>query len=419
MLYVGKDSTEASVTFKASVWISKQSNGAAPTPAVIRAKIDRQVAHLFGPMAADTYTAVPKGDHTIQTGAVQAVGNGQYKVEYQYVGTAVIKNGPTATYTVLLPKNPDTVYEESVQASGGTQCTDSQHSEEEYFWYFWSPKKWGCKLQNGVHYQTISAKITRFVNTERTYPEYDRMVSQGVIRQTVLWGMDDPGKSWNPMESDDLNAVNYRIVKSDLKGMGYTARLLSASEIKGVVKGATSKLPIVEEFTRTTPRAKIVVRMVFGDSAVPGWNTGFHWYLKDAIETNAVVIYAGHSGLGKYVNLSVIETEQNFKISFPKNQYQLFFFNGCSSYPYYNSMYFAPKMTDADPKGTRNLDILTNGLATFFTAIPGSVSGVLQAVDYWAAGKATFTYQSLISDIDSDNLLGVNGDDDNPTEPPK
>ena len=105
MLYVGKDSTEARLTFKASVWISKQSNGAAPTPAVIRAKIDRQVAHLFGPMAADTYTAVPKGDHTIQTGAVQAVGNGQYKVEYQYVGTAVIKI-THGDYTVLRRK-PD------------------------------------------------------------------------------------------------------------------------------------------------------------------------------------------------------------------------------------------------------------------------------------------------------------------------
>ena len=47
-------------------------------------------------------------------------------------------------------------------------------------------------------------------------------------------------------------------------------------------------------------------------------------------------------------------TGWNF-IDFDLNLYQLFFMNGCSSYPYFNGSYFKAK------GGSRNLEIITSG----------------------------------------------------------
>ena len=80
-------------------------------------------------------------------------------------------------------------------------------------------------------------------------------------------------------------------------------------------------------------------------------------------------------------------------------------------------MYFSRKATDADPRGIKNLEILTNGLATFFTVMHNTNLEVLGAVEAWASGKASVSYQALAKHVDSGNLFGVNGDEDNPKRP--
>ncbi len=48
------------------------------------------------------------------------------------------------------------------------------------------------------------------------------------------------------------------------------------------------------------------------------------------------------------------------------SQYQIYGFFGCSSYGYYNLSYFASKASTADPDGTSNTDIITNGITGSF-----------------------------------------------------
>ena len=127
------------------------------------------------------------------------------------------------------------------------------------------------------------------------------------------------------------------------------------------------------------------------------------------------MIYDGHSGLGGHLDLADIESTEQFKITPDPSRYQIYFFNSCTSYTYFNTDYFARKQTSADPRGTKNLDILANGLATAFDVMHDTNLALLRAIDAWSSGKAKTSYQELAAQIDSENLFGVIGDEDNPT----
>ena len=111
------------------------------------------------------------------------------------------------------------------------------------------------------------------------------------------------------------------------------------------------------------------IRMWYGDTDTYQ-GRAFHHFYSQSLSSASVVIYAGHSGLGEYLSPEAIYRRSGLKLNLPKERYQILFFNGCNSYPYYNLEYFAKKSTEQDPNGTKNLDIITNGLPTYFYAIP-------------------------------------------------
>lgn len=223
----------------------------------------------------------------------------------------------------------------------------------------------------------------------------------------------------NPLTSNDINAVTYRGIRDDLANMGFQRRQWSPEEIREIIQRTEQAhdLPFVEEFVKQHKKAKIIVRMFFGPSGITERSRSFHYFLKDAIANGSIMVYSGHSGLGGHLDIESIEATEGFSISFPR-RYQIYYFNSCSSYPYYNTMYFARKATAGNPRGSRNLDIMTNGLATYFSTLTFTDLSIVKAIDAWAGGVATLSYQKLAPEMDSGNLFGVNGDEDNPTEPP-
>ena len=75
------------------------------------------------------------------------------------------------------------------------------------------------------------------------------------------------------------------------------------------------------------------------------------------------------------------------------------------------------KASEDDIRGSSKLDIITNGLATKFSAIATSDFILINAVADWAQNLKTWSYQEIVSESDSFNLYGVNGDEDNATSP--
>ncbi|MCX7978900.1 MAG: hypothetical protein N2578_07845, partial [Bdellovibrionaceae bacterium] len=286
---------------------------------------------------------------------------------------------------------------------------------------FWSPERPGCRLEKDKHYFVFRASVLRVKNTKVTYPEYARLVdADGVIRMSLLMGMDDPAKGRDPNTSRDINADNFKDIKSTLLKSGYKSQIWNRSEILRVTNGKTDR-GYVETFRKTLIRdgrpITLELEVFFGPSGISEDSTAFHWFFKRALETKAIMMYDGHSGLGGHLDLESIEAANQFKIQPNKNKYQIYFFNSCSSYTYYNKMYFSRKRTSTDPRGTKNLDIFTNGLATYFHVMHDTNMALIRAVEAWASGKATISYQALAAEIDSDNLFGINGDEDNPTRP--
>lgn len=414
-LYVGKDSTEAIMNFDHEVELDSSRE---PSIDDAKKQIDQQVVHLFGPMGSAEFTGVPKGNHEITNIKISSDrrSKDRYTVRYHYKGTTVIKNGPEDEYEVLLPNNPDKIYEQGL-VDGEAPCTDSTHSQEEYFWYFWNPSKWRCPLQENEHYKRVTTSIERLENTTESYPEYDRLADEdGVISIHVFFGMDNPFAERNPQNSEDINAGNYREFKQSLlsQKLGFKSKKVwSRDDIYTVATSKPTNVPFVEELEKVTPKAKLLVRLFFGPTDSGYYSQAFYHFFDDALSNSSVMIYAGHSGLGKYLSLPGIKRASGLPLRPNANRYQIYYFNSCSSYPYYNEMFFNEKRSEEDSKGTKNLDIFTNGLSTFFHVLHDTDLAVVKAVNAWATGKGRVSYQGLAEDIDSGNLFGINGDEDN------
>ena len=413
-LYVGSNSTEAVLTFNGVV---EYEGTKAPSARTMNRVIESQIEHTIGPMSVAQYTSVPKGDHTISNVQLLGKKGSAYQIGYTYEGTVVLENGPKDTYDIILAINPAKIYAAGFVGEHNP-CTDDHYQSEGDFWYFWNPYNDGCKLKKDKDYTIVKAKVARFENTKLTYPEYHNLPdANGNINIHVLFGMDDNSKGRNPLNSGDINAENYRDFKEYLIGKGYTAKKWTATEINKVAKTKNGAAPYVE----TISKGNIVYRFFFGPSAIDEDSLAFHWFYKDAIENSSVMIYGGHSGLGGHLDLESIEANLGEGIKFNTKKYQIFFFDSCTSYKYYNTQYFDRKATTKDPKGTKKLDIFTNGLSTYFHVMPDSNKAMAiafeKALGYAQSGNGFVSYQTLAKQIDSDNLFGINGDEDN--EAPK
>jgi hypothetical protein len=80
----------------------------------------------------------------------------------------------------------------------------------------------------------------------------------------------------------------------------------------------------------------------------------------------------------------------------------------------YPSKFFKQKKNPKDPHGTKFLDIITTGLETPFDGSAEASGTLFRAINAWAMGVKPTGYQTLLKGLTMENLIGVNGDEDNP-----
>lgn len=312
-------------------------------------------------------------------------------------------------------------------------------------------------------YLPVTFKLEgKSTSSTATYPEYDRLWRGGVEKDKVVVSlvsgvMADWAAGEKPELADDVGyymfyqqmveiekqltglkltktdgqdlttfTANGKTVKDvtwkDLKnwelfGTGYPAAFSSYTDRKALKVAVANKLakhwltfeqPVSVSIAGEAPRdVTVVIKTYYGAE------TGDAPH-RTAMKTSDVVVYNGHS----YIGYGPLDPSRYSASDFPST-YQLFFFNSCVSFNYYEADFI--KM---HPGGTANLDMITNGLESW---VNGSGPSVGRFVASLLNGKQT-SYLSLLkvtakgspaTDVGIDGLRVVDGELDNKFKPSK
>lgn len=369
--------------------------------------INWQVQHMFG-----TFTEHP--DYAKNPGIVHGRGvpkikgakldraRGVVRVTYSFEDKVIFKkkvlaNGDT-TIKFVLPRDPSTIYAKGVPTgSYENKCTDEHYNSEGDFWYFWNPKRSGCPLTD-EDLVVVEAELKPIPNTTSTYPYYDKILGDNgngrTLRIVYLVGIDEN------FRAGDLGRGTFNEAFDALKQLGFKVTSDSSARKKNMTV-SHNDFDVELTLQLVDPHSQL-----FLEAAA------------DGLENADVFIYDGHSGLGGYLNLERFEDELGRKLKLSRSKSQIFYFNGCSTFAYYNADYFKLKSTTQDPEGRKNLDIITTSIGATFDI---GARHDLVLIDALISGKRP-SWQKIMDDIykvdrSQTALTHVNGDEDNPTSP--
>ena len=404
--YYSKDSYEGEVTFTGMVVIEDDTPDFLITPSYI----NTQLLYLAGPLGAAPRKSAAKNDAKIDIlGKQRDSKTGKLHVRYRYAGTFLLDNELQDVVKIRLPLNPN-----DVRGRASDDCFS--YGSRYPMAYFWNPVGKGCKLVEGVDYFTADATIVKkLANTANTTPAYERLTnSNGEIRMVLAFGADDDNKGkLAPGKNDDYNAANYRDTRKFLLDQGFSVRTLPVDERErecGTTKPLAASPGYVEEFTRQDAGRKIVVRLFWGVANIGDESNAFFCMAKEAAERGSVFLYFGHSRVGG-LDLQYMGDQIGSPIKVNHGQYQIYGFFGCSSYSYYNLSYFEAKASKDDPDGTKNTDIITNGVTGSFYAMTDFTIKTLTPILNWSARGSKMTWQQIMNFYSKRYLTGVNGDE--------
>ena len=377
--------------------------------------IEEQLRYMVGPMANLKSPAAPRNDHKIKVILVEALPGpgGRVIAHYSYEGTVLLSK-PAEKINFALPHQPNQIYRTSIASLNPGEinpCTGESDKEANYFHYYWSPDRKGCKeiLKLGIDYSIVNGRVEMLPEAETSLPAYEQLTDKnGNVLIYLMVGKDEVNAYRSPMltKNKELNAINFRKMVHQLKSLGFVGREWNLNEIKSVVKESVDPYPYLLEFQQAYDgkrTKKITVRMVYSNASSAGDEPGFLYFLEDAMQNSGVMIWDGHSGVGRNCLPGVTTlTSPRFNLRANPNRYQIFSFNTCSSYTYYNTSLLEQK---ASAPG--RLDVISTGLETFFENGSDANIALIRAIHNWADTGRKTDYQTLLKQMENKNLVGV------------
>jgi len=315
------------------------------------ASLKREYGYL-GTLDEDSNQVVFTGSGTAEAGRVRLnytfrsktifdktlFGEGQTDVEIPYL---------------KLPREPDLIYQLSMGQDGKNYCTDDYWNDEYDFYYFFDPDKSRCSLKgNTTDVLRVTGVLSKIPNEQETSPKYDRLYANKILKIALFYGFIN---SVNPAQLDtkDPAYVAMNRVESEFKTLGFSKDQSRSADGFRVEQGSAVAGGIDSLHDWYNSDRSIEVRILLADPDSQSSDEAFHVYFKSALETADIIDYDGHIGTPENLDLSVPALAS---VRFNPSKYQIIFFNGCSSYPYYKQMYFGAK------GGSGNLDLITSGL---------------------------------------------------------
>jgi hypothetical protein len=383
--------------------------------------IEPTLKHLFGPLTKRGMGGIKK-HLKIQIQWSQAVVSERGVVlPYSYQGLWLMDGGflDHRDTPVPLPFNTTVILSKDWKL-----CTDSHHDTESFYWYYWDPSRYGCDHQLGTHFQNVILELSAPTSeTQQTYPEYGNMIrfkgGQKIFPLTIGFGYYEEPDEPRPDSDSDVGAREYQAFLRELKRLipnDTKATPIMRSEYPhfwgddfAIGHRFLFKKEGVLVDLKVVMNARIDQMILFARSYAEQHDGYFAWL--------------GHSRVGSGFDATrfamMIKDQPNiYSIS---KEYQLIYWGGCNSYSYYTEPFFKLKaeLNPDDPNGTRFLDIVANGLPSYFGINSDNALIHFKALLNWTRPTS---YQEILTQME--NLAGtfgvhvlaiVLGDEDNET----
>lgn len=279
-------------------------------------------------------------------------------------------------------------------------CGRNEYGRET-FWHDFNPRAPGCTLGEDVARTTAAVRPHPLGTTDK-YPEYDRIWADDRLDIVAVYGAisnttdDDTGAREREAFLSKVERALTGATREDLPARG---GVLRHSVVSGKVRvgGADRDVRVVAYFVSEP------------SSAGSAFTTSY----REETAKADFVHYSGHSGLGK--NIAALAAARQAT----RNKYQIAFFNGCQTFGYLGpSMHEARRQLngeDADPNGTKFLDVIVTALPAYAERTP------TEQVLFDAMLEQRKGLQELLRLFSreqwSEHLTAVFGEDDNTFQP--
>jgi len=206
-----------------------------------------------------------------------------------------------ATFEAPVPVAPFSIY-----ADAGKSCADDDGHigvSQSVYWYVWNPDRAGCSAR----LQQMKVTVSKLLPPAVTYPEYDRLVADGVVSMVILFGQIGDG----PIDESEAGVRN-------MKRFGNWLTQAAFKEIESP--------PVGRRFEKIV--GEVVVQVdLYGPTDFSGLSDYAHLdNFQRAIGEHEIVAYDGHSMLGA----SDFWTRPDYP-----DFYQIYLYGGCLGYEYY------------------------------------------------------------------------------------
>jgi hypothetical protein len=386
--YYGKGAVEGWVDFDYSVRFRSQ---ATPTEKQVRDKVEQQLFYVLYPLerASD---AIPYREFALSDVQLEAGANGMWEAKYHFRGK--FAGTSQKKYPLYMPFQPDAL-QSLIIKNGANLCGGGTSART--LWLEWDPTRSDCPLKDGVDYKKLVVDLQVVPNTQHTYPEYARLLDEvGNFSATIIYG--------------DGTTSEFDGILAELQG--YEVTPWTDEQKLAVAPGTNVAAVKVSTLSKQTATGLIRVILFQGDSHIGNdASRPFYYFYKKAIEQDAFVAYMGHAGYSHNLSLTEIEAMEGFQIK-PKSGYQVYDIHACLPYFYYLDELFDRKATPLDPRGTKDLDVISAQVVGYFGYL-GNVN-MVRAVESFMNGQSAPTYQEMLKASDM-YKTSVNGDEDNPT----
>jgi len=308
------------------------------------------------------------------------------------------------SYTLILPRRTDWDGQEAFYKKySGTQCTDpfAHDNETGIYWYYYRPEQSGCALDAADVVKARAKVKVSPENTLHTYPEYDKIWSDGILDVVAIFGKYEDGAT----TASDIGVWSHGHFVQTLRHELPNAK---------VTPSDTPDSPGIDHqdvtIESTLPNGKKVrVTSFLVDNIRQPW-AGFSDRYNALSGKADVIAYNGHAGLGQNVRALVRMGK------FVKGQYQLVYMNGCDTFAYVDG-YLASeraKLNTDDPTGTKYMEILTNSMPPNWESLPNNTISLIRDLQ---KTDAPLEYTTILTHFDQSGFVTVTGDEDNKFKP--